>query len=136
MIERKLRHILDVACITFHVHVPKLYRGDIVLIACYLINKMPSLVINNPFPISCLSHDAILFHITPYIFCCTCFEHVLGMDLDKLSPCTIRCIFLGYSYTQKVYRGYDSITHKQYVSVDVTFFKDTPYFSSEGSDFT
>ena len=110
--ERKLRHILDVVCTSmFHVHVPKLYCCDIVLTACYLINRMSSPIIDNRIPISCLFHDAILFHVTR-IFCCTSFIHVLWTSLEKLSPRAIKCIFLGYSHTQKAYCCYDSIIRK------------------------
>ena len=62
--------------------------------------------------------------------------HVLETGLDKLCLRVINCIFLGYSRTQKGYRCYDSITQKQYVSADITFFEDTHYFSSEDSDHT
>ena len=111
VVERKLRHILDIDhTLMFHAHIPKIYWDDAVPTACYLINRMPSLVIDNRIPINCLSHDAILFHVTPCIFCCTSFVHVLETSLNKLSRCAIKSIFLGYSHTQKDYRCYDPIT--------------------------
>ncbi|RVW89047.1 Retrovirus-related Pol polyprotein from transposon TNT 1-94 [Vitis vinifera] len=42
----------------------------------------------------------------------------------------IKCIFLGYSRLQKGYRCYSSETHRYFLSIDVTFFKDSPFFST------
>ena len=68
MAERKLRHILNVArTLMFHAHIPKIYWGDAIFTAGFLINRMPCPVIDNCIPVNCLSHDAILFHIAPRI---------------------------------------------------------------------
>ena len=100
--KRKLCHILDVAhTLMFHAYVPKPYRSDVVLTTCYPIKRMLSPVINNHIPISCLSRDAVLFYIT-CISGCTSFVHVLGMDLNKLSSCAIKSIFLGILTLKKV----------------------------------
>ena len=41
--ERKNRHLLEVArSLMFTTHVPKIFRGEAVLTATYLINRMPS----------------------------------------------------------------------------------------------
>ena len=134
MVERKLLHILDIArTLMFHAHLLKLCWGD-VLAACCLINWMSFPSINSHIHISCLSHDA-LFHVIR-IFGCISFMHALGMGLDKLSPRAIKCIFLWYSRTQKDYCCYDPITRKQYVSTNVAFFEDTPYFFYKGSNLT
>ena len=39
---------------------------------------------------------------------------------------------LGYSSTQKGYKCYDPISQKLYVSLNVTFFEHTPYYSLQG----
>ncbi|KAK4391658.1 Retrovirus-related Pol polyprotein from transposon RE2 [Sesamum angolense] len=100
--ERKHRHLLDVArTIMTHMHVPKSYWGDAVLTACYLINRMPSTVLHGDTPYSCLFPDQPLFGIAPRVFGCVYFVHIHSPNLDKLSPRSVKCIFLGYSRTQK-----------------------------------
>ncbi|KAF3771918.1 Retrovirus-related Pol polyprotein from transposon TNT 1-94 [Nymphaea thermarum] len=62
VVERKHRHILDVArTIIIHSHVPHSYWGDAVLTACYLINRMPSSVLGDLIPFSVLFPDRALF---------------------------------------------------------------------------
>lgn len=47
---------------------------------------------------------------------------------DKLNARTFKCIFLGYSNSQKGYKLYDLDIHKLIVSRDVTFYEDVfPY---------
>ncbi|RVW49248.1 Retrovirus-related Pol polyprotein from transposon RE2 [Vitis vinifera] len=48
----------------------------------------------------------------------------------KLSAKATKCIFLGYSRLQKGYRCYSSETHRYFLSADVTFFEDSPFFST------
>nr|CAN82683.1 hypothetical protein VITISV_000483 [Vitis vinifera] len=52
---------------------------------------------------------------------------------DKLSTKATKCIFLGYSRLQKGYRCYSSETHRYFLSADVTFFEDSPFFSTSKS---
>ncbi|XP_043700429.1 uncharacterized protein LOC122651179 [Telopea speciosissima] len=58
-------------------------------------------------------------------------RHSNGIVGDKLDPRSTKCVFLGNSRTQKGYRCYDPITRRQFVSVDVTFFEGTSYFSDQ-----
>ena len=61
---------------------------------------------------------------------CTCFVHILTPGQDKLSAKATKCIFLGYSRLQKGYRCYSPQTHRYFLSADVTFFEDSPFFFS------
>lgn len=66
-----------------------------------------------------------LFSLPPRVFGCVCFVHFhLVYTSDKFSPRAraVKCVFLGYSRTQKGYKCYDPISGKFYVSADVTFF--------------
>lgn len=57
---------------------------------------------------------------------CSCYDH----HYNKLDPRAIKIVFIGYSPTQKGYCYYCPQTRKTYVSRDVTFVEDTPYFFS------
>jgi len=39
-------------------------------------------------------------------------------------------VFLGFSHLQKGYKFYSPTTKRYYMSTDVTFFEETPFFSS------
>lgn len=77
-----------------HMHVPKhIWSSDVltpnvVLTACYLINRMSSSILNGASP------HFILF---ARVFCCTCHTPNLGPRIDKLDPQARECVFLGYS---------------------------------------
>ena len=92
---------------------------------------MPSSVLNNKVSHSLLFPKEPLYKIPLRIFGSTCFVHDLSPGLDKLSARAIKCIFLGYSRVQKGYRCYSLSTHRFYISADVTFFEDTPYFNEK-----
>lgn len=131
--ERKNRHLLEVArSLMFTMNVPKYLWGDAVLTATYLINRLPSRSINFETPLSVLSKTYP--HVSPFnaiplrTFGCTSFVH--NHNRGKLDPRAIKTVFIGYSSTQKGYRCYCPETKKTYVSCDVTFFEDTPYYSS------
>ena len=129
--ERKNRHLVETArTLLLHSHVPFRFWGDAVLTACYLINRMPSSVLHDQIPHSLLFPDQPLYFLPPRVFGCTCFVHILTPGQDKLSAKTMKCLFLGYSRLQKGYRCYSLETHRYFISADVTFFEDSPFFST------
>ncbi|KAK8952504.1 hypothetical protein KSP39_PZI004609 [Platanthera zijinensis] len=132
--ERKNRHLLDVArTLMAQMHVPRSYWGYAVLLACYLINRIPSSVLNGKTPFSILYPDKEPFPLPLRIFGCTAFVHAPSATRDKLSPRSTKCVFLGYSATQKGYCCFDPVLRKQFVSADVTFFENASYFSDDSS---
>jgi hypothetical protein len=55
VVDRKNCHLLNVArCHLFHMHVAKHFWSDVVLTTCYLINQMPTSVIDGVSPHSLL----------------------------------------------------------------------------------
>ncbi|RVW56770.1 tRNA ligase 1 [Vitis vinifera] len=115
-----------------HSYVPFRFGGDAVLTTCYLINRMPSSILHDQIPHSLIFPTQPLYFL-PRVFGCTCFVHTLTLGQDKLSATATKCIFLGYSRLQKGYRCYSPDTHRCFLSVDVTFFEDSPFFLSSES---
>ncbi|RVW15111.1 Retrovirus-related Pol polyprotein from transposon TNT 1-94 [Vitis vinifera] len=129
--ERKNRHLVETTrTILLHSNVPFRFWGDTVLTACYLINRMPSSVLHDQIPHFLLFPDQPLYFLPPRVFGCTCFVHILTPGQDKLSAKAMKCLFLGYSRLQKGYRCYSLETHRYFISADVTFFEDSPFFST------
>ncbi|KAK4254159.1 hypothetical protein QN277_020331 [Acacia crassicarpa] len=130
--ERKNRHILETArAIMFSSNVPKYHWDDAVLTATFLINRMPSKPLSYKTPLQLLH----TYFNLPYlentlplrVFGCTSYVHL--HHSNKLDPRAIRCIFLGYSHSQKGYKCYDPISKRLIVTCDVTFHEKIPYFS-------
>lgn len=69
--ERKQRHIIDVAItLKFQNGVLHKFWGDCVRTIVYLINKLPSTVLNEKFPFEVLhGKPAVLDHLRVFVFC-------------------------------------------------------------------
>jgi len=91
---------------------------------------MPSSVLGNEIPYSLLFPKDPLYAVPLRVFGSTCYVHDLSPGRDKLFARAVKCVFLGYSKTQKGYRCYSPSAHRFYVSADVTFFEDKPFFAS------
>ena len=63
---------------------------------------MPSIVLGRQIPYIVQSPTTPLFSLPPKIMGCVLFN-LLGPEGDKLDPRSIKCVFLGYSHTQKGY---------------------------------
>jgi hypothetical protein len=88
--------------------------------ATYLINRLPSKIINDS---SLLER---LFHRTPdYTFLCTfgcvCWPHLHPYNSRKVEFGSKQCIFLGYSDMHKGYKCLEVSTSRVYISRDVIF---------------
>jgi len=97
----------------------------------FLINRIPTSSLENKIPHSILFPNEPLYHGSHKVFGCTCFVHDVSLGLDKLSARAIKCVFLGYSLLLKGYKCYSPTTRRYYMSVDVTFFKETVFFSKQ-----
>ena len=103
--ERKNRHILETARALLHgAHVPHHHWTDDVTTAVYLINRMPSKVLEFKTPLQTLSTFVPLPTIQmlpPRVFGCVAFVHLHKNQRTKLDPCAIRCLFWDMVYTRK-----------------------------------
>jgi transposase InsO family protein len=132
--ERKNRHLLDVArCLLSQMHVPKQFWTEAVLTACYLINRMPSSVLEGASPHSLLYPSSSPFSLPLKVFGCVCYVHNLGPGFDKLDLRATKCVFLGYSTTQKGYRCYSPVLRRYFTCADVTFDESLSYFPATTS---
>ena len=131
--EQKNRHLLEVArSVLFSMNVPKQYWGEAILTATYLINRMPSRVLQFKIPcqvlLSVFPHTRLISSIPPKIFGSPAFVRIESQNRSKLDPKALKCIFIGYPATQKGYKCYCPSTRKFYASMDVTFFEKQPYY--------
>jgi len=127
--ERKNRHLLEVArSLMFQMNVPKYLWSEAVLTAAYLINRMPSRILDMKSPAELLLGQRE-FKVPPKIFGCVCFVRDHRPSVGKLDPRAIKCVFVGYSSAQKGYKCWDPIGKKLFVSMDVTFREFEPYYT-------
>jgi transposase InsO family protein len=132
--KRKNRDLLEkTRAIMLQMHVPKGFWSYGVLTAIYLINRLPSRVLDFKSPLEVLQVTSPkLAHLK--VFGCSCFVYLPSTKRDKLDSRAVKYIFLGYSQTQKGYRFYDPLQKKMYVSRDVRFSKDTLYYPATGQE--
>lgn len=101
-------------------NLPLKFWGDCVLIATYLINKLPSPLLNNV-----TSYEKLLGHSPSYahlrIFGCLCFASTLSRDRTKFDARAKPCLFLGYPFATKGYKVYDLATKTCFLSRKVVF---------------
>ena len=107
------------------------YWGEIVLTATTLINKLPSQTLGSYSPLQLLSNYFPDLRISscwkPKIFRCVSFMHVHNPHRGKLDHRALKCIFIGYSSSQKGYKCYHPPSKRFLVSADVTFVENSPY---------
>lgn len=128
VVERKNRHLHDVArSLMLTSQVPKHFWGEVVLIATYLINQLPSWILKFNTPL----HSLLTLYPTSHlvsplplkIFGCTAFVHTYSQNCSKLDARSLKCIFLGYSPNKKGYKCYHPPTYQFFHTKDVTFFE-------------
>ncbi|KOM51000.1 hypothetical protein LR48_Vigan08g182700 [Vigna angularis] len=67
-------------------------------------------------------------NLKPRVFGCISYVHIHNTDRGKLDPRALKCVFVGYSLTQKGYKCYHPPSKKFFVSRDVTFNEQEGYF--------
>jgi hypothetical protein len=86
----------------------------------YLLNRLPTKTISAACP-----HVALFGNTPSYehlrVFGCACYPNIATTVPHKLTPRSIRCVFLGYSADHKGYRCLDLSTNHLIVSRHVVF---------------
>jgi hypothetical protein len=128
VVERKNKDLLEkTKALMMYMHVPKTFWSHGVLSAAYLINRLPSRILHFKSPFEVLQKQPPnLSHLR--VFGCTCFVHIQTSHRDKFDPRAAKCVFLGYSATQKGYKCYHPPSKKLFISRDVRFEESSIYF--------
>ncbi|XP_026436193.1 uncharacterized protein LOC113334063 [Papaver somniferum] len=129
--ERKLRHILETThALMIQMHVPKKFWSHGSLTATYLINRLPSRVLEFKSPLEVLKHhQPDISHLR--VFGCVCYVHLQEKHRDKLDSRATKCVFFGYSSTKKGYICYHPPTRKLQISRDVVSDETVAYFQCD-----
>jgi len=96
---------------------------------------MPSLVLDNKIPHSILFPCDPLRPLPLKVFGSTCFVHNFSSDLDKLSPRSHKCVFLGFTRSHKGYKCFSPSLNCYFVSADITFNEYSFYFKSHSPSY-
>ena len=121
--ERKNRHLLDVVCtLLLQSSVPSKLWVEALSTAVYLINRLPSSVLNFETSYFRLYHRHPRY-LDMHTFGCVCFVHLSLHERHKLSARLVRCAFMGYNPSHKGYVCYDPCSNRFRISRLVVFFE-------------
>ncbi|KAA0066521.1 Retrovirus-related Pol polyprotein from transposon TNT 1-94 [Cucumis melo var. makuwa] len=131
--ERKNRHLVEVArSLMLSTSLPSYLWGDAILTAAHLINRMPSRILHLQTPLDCLKESYPSTHFVSEVplrvFGCTAYVHNFGPNQTKFTPRAQACVFVGYPLHQRGYKCFHPPSRKYFVTMDVTFCENRPYF--------
>lgn len=114
-------------------NLPLHFWVDAVYTATYIINRLPTPLLQGLSPFEKLFSKPPDYTLLR-VFGCECFPNFPAKSSNKLSPRSVRCVFLGYAPHYKGYRCLDSKTGRVYVSRYVVFHESIfPYTYFVGS---
>jgi hypothetical protein len=99
---------------------PLKFWDEAFLAATYLINRVPSKVIDNTTPLERLFHQKPDYSFLQ-TFGCACWPHLRPYNTRKLEFRSKQCVFLGVSDMHKGYKCLDITSGRVYISRDVIF---------------
>jgi len=119
--ERKHRHIVEVGlALLANASMPLKFWDQAFLTATYLINILPSKVINYHTPVELLLKEKPEY-TSLRVFGCACWPNLRPYNNRKLAFRSTRCVFLGYSSLHKGFKCLEPSTGRVYLSRDVVF---------------
>ncbi|XP_074297003.1 uncharacterized protein LOC141627673 [Silene latifolia] len=104
VVERKHKHLLETArALKFQSNLPTKYLDDCVLTTTYIVNRMPSKVLQNLSPYQILFGKPLeLSHMRA--FGCLVYASTPKPGRDKFSPRATSCVFLRNPFGKKAYK--------------------------------
>jgi hypothetical protein len=135
--ERKHRHIQEMGLtLLAQACLPNCYWVDAFFTSVYLINRLPTKVLNNITPYFVL-HKTMPRYSDLRTFGCACYPYLRPYEKHKLAFRSKQCIFLGYSSQQQGYRCLDFATGMVFIFRHVVFYEDTfPHLDKSHSSTT
>ena len=128
--ERKHRHIVEVGLsLLAQASMPLKFWDQAFLTATYLINILPSRVLENKTPVELLLKEKPQY-TSLRVFGCACWPNLRPYNTRKLAFRSTQCVFLGYSALHKGFKCLEPKTGRIYVSRDVVFDESVFPFSS------
>ena len=119
--ERKHRHLVETGItLLAHASVPFRFWSDAFSTACFLINRLPSRLLNMKTPLELLLNELPDYTFLK-VFGCACWPHLRPYNKHKLEFRSKKCVFLGYSSLHKGYKCLHVPTNRVYISRDVVF---------------
>ena len=104
------------ACtLLFTAHMPLNLWVEAVCTAIFLINRLPTHILNWLSPFEAL-FDKPPSYIDLRTFGCACYPYLGDYATNKLQPRSLECVFLGYSSRHKGYRCLNIATGRLYIS--------------------
>jgi histone deacetylase 1/2 len=130
VIERKHRHIVEVGLsLLAHASMPLKFWDEAFMAATFLINRLPSKVIDNQTPFEHLLQQKPDY-LSLRTFGCACWPNLRPYNRHKLELRSKRCAFLSYSNLHKGYKCLDIQSGRVYISRDVIFDEEVFPFST------
>lgn len=117
----------------FHANVPALFWFDAFATVTYVINRIPTPILDNKSPFELL-YQALPNYENFKPFGCRVFPYLRDYAPNKLAPRSRPCIFMGYSGSRKGFRCYDPETSRVFITRHATF--DELNFPFSGSSST
>ncbi|KAL0418446.1 UNVERIFIED_CONTAM: Retrovirus-related Pol polyprotein from transposon RE1 [Sesamum radiatum] len=134
IVERKHKHLLNIARSLLHqASLPRKFWGECILTVAYLINRLPSPLLQWQTPYEVLYKKIpSLTHLRTFGY--LCFATNVLPHKDKFDYRASKCVFIGYSQIHKGYRLYHLGDHTVFTSRDVQFHENIFPFTTTQSN--
>ena len=107
---------------------PSFIWGEAMLTSTFITNRIVSQNLDKQSPLKFITtaipsrlSEKVGHELPLKVFGCECYVHLYPNQMNKLSSRAIKCVFVGYSNTQKGYKCYFPTGKRIIVSKDVTF---------------